>query len=643
MRRRQLLLATTLLASTAAAPAPAQTPLRLPPIFGDGAVLQRGKPITVWGWARPGARVSVAFHGASSSAITNTAGEWRTTLPATIAGGPFALTVSSDAHQLVRHDILVGDVWLASGQSNMEFQLAQSRGGPAEIAAAHDTKQREFKIPNSWSTTPEAELAGGSWTNADAQHAGAMSGVAYYFARELRKSTGVPIGIVNSTWGGSNIETWMSRSAHQLSDSAWERVIQTMRDQEEAIRSSLRAKLGTLPEQDRGTVDGRPVWAAPDFDDSRWTSMPVPSYWESHGYDGLDGVAWYRTTFEVPPSAMHGDATLTIGAIDDDDTVWLNGIRVGHTEGYSAARRYRIANSALREGVNVLAIRVVDWGGGGGINGDVAIAFADNNRSLLNGTWKFEVGSVSLQQDGQKINKIPTVLYNRMIHPILPFAIKGVIWYQGESNANDVAQAAAYRGQFQSLIESWRREFTVRDTFPFLWVELPNFGKPDSVPPSLAASAWAMQRESMTAALVLPRTGQAIAIDVGEGELHPLDKVDPGVRLARVARRVGYGEKIVASGPTYLSHTTRGDTIVVRFANADGLTARGGPPGAFAIAGPDMRFVWADARIEGSTVKVWSARVHGPVALRYAWANNPDRANLYNGAGLPATPFRTDR
>ena len=445
------------------------------------------------------------------------------------AGRSFCRLSRADGDILERRDVLVGDVWLASGQSNMEFRLAESlRDAGRVIASAHDMRLREFKIPNSWSLTPENDLVGGSWAAADSSHAGAFSAVAYYFARELRKSTGVPIGIINSTWGGSNIETWISRSAQGFTDSTWGRVVQTQRDLDEAVRNTLRAKLGELPQEDHGLVGGRALWAAADFDDSGWTTMPVPSYWESQDYEGMDGVAWYRVTFEVPPSAMHGDATLTMAAIDDDDIAWVNGIRVGQTKGYNVARSYRVPNSALREGTNVLAVRVADGGGGGGINGDVSVGFADGGHQSLNGAWKFKVAVVSFEPDGQKINKIPTVLYNRMIHPILPFAIKGVIWYQGESNSNNVEQATAYREQFASLIQSWRREFAQRDTLPFLWVQLPNFGTPDVEPPSSAAAAWAVQRESMTEDLALPRTGQAITIDVGEGLLHPPNKRDPG-------------------------------------------------------------------------------------------------------------------
>ena len=292
-------------------------------------------------------------------------------------------------------------------------------------------------------------------------------------------------------------------------------------------------------------------------------------------------------------------------------------------------------------------MRVADGGGGGGINGAASLAFADGTERSLAGRWKFKVGEASFKPDGQRINKIPTILYNRMLHPLLPFAIKGVIWYQGESNANNVAQAAAYRDQFSSLITSWRREWgSGRGTFPFLWVQLPNFGKRGQLR-RRRSPGWATQRESMAAALSLPNTGQAIAIDVGEaGDIHPRNKLDVGVRLARVALKTVYGRRIVASGPTYRSHHVLGDTIVVDFANADGglvVSSADGRVGAFAIAGADRKFVWADTRVDGGRVYVWSAAVKAPVAVRYAWANNPERANLYNRDKLPAAPFRTDR
>jgi sialate O-acetylesterase len=620
--------------------------LRLAGLFTDGAVLQRDKPIAIWGWAEPNADISVVFRGRTSHAKAAGDGRWLAKIPAERAGGPYELTVRSRGAQIDLRDVLVGDLWVASGQSNMEFTVSQANDAAREIASANDPMIRQFKVPNSWADAPEGDLAGGAWVRADSQHVGAFTAVGYFFARDIRRSVKVPIGLINTTWGGSNIETWMSRGAQHITDSAWREIRRVADARLSAIREALRAKVGGLPEKDSGLVNDRPVWADPSLDDGGWSDIPVPSYWEDHGYPGMDGVAWYRRSFDVSDQEQRSGATITLGAIDDDDITWVNGIEIGRTVGYNVARAYRVPASALRVGRNVLAVRVSDGGGGGGINGAVALVPGNGASRSLAGTWKFKVGAVSFQPDGQRINKIPSVLYNKMLYPILPSTIKGVLWYQGESNANNSAQATAYRDQFRTLITSWRREWgSGRDPFPFLWVQLPNFGAADTVPPS--SPAWAIQRESMAAALSLPMTGQAITIDVGDSiNLHPPNKQDVGARLARVARNVAYGESIVASGPTYRSHVVRGDTIVVSFGDVGGgLVARSpdGRIGGFSIAGADRKFVWAEARIVGNTVRVWSARVKRPVAVRYAWANNPDRANLYNREQLPAAPFRTDR
>jgi sialate O-acetylesterase len=643
-----LLTLTTLLAAlTPLAPTRAQTPsLKLPLLFGDGMVIQRGKPVVVWGWAAPAAEVIVAFRGRTARITAGARGDWKTSLSPGTAGGPFELVVRSGPQRIALHDVLVGDVWVASGQSNMEWPVAQVNNAAAEIAAAHDSLIRHFKVPQSFADSPEADLAGGRWTPADPKHVAEFTAVGYFFARDLRTALRIPIGLINTTWGGSNIETWISRDAQRISDSAWK----TSRAEEERRlteqRAAIREKIGGLPTMDSGLVNGAALWADPAFDDAAWRSLRVPAYWESEGFAGLDGVAWYRFAFDLSEREARGTAALDLAAIDDDEITWINGVEVGRTAGYNLSRSYRLPPGALHAGRNLVAVRVSDWGGGGGINGPVTLAFDDGSRRSLAGTWRFKVAEVSIQPDGQRINKIPSVLYNKMLNPLLPFPVKGIIWYQGESNANNMQQAAAYRDQFTTLIRSWRGAWTAAgDSLPFLWVQLPNFGRPDSVPP--AQAAWAMQRESMTAALSLPRTGQAIAIDLGGAdELHPRNKQDVGARLARVARRVVYGERTLSSGPTYRSHTTRGDTVIVDFANVGKeLVARSSDAhvGGFAIAGADRTFVWADAKIAGNRVYVWSDRVKRPVAVRYAWANNPDRANLYNRDGLPAAPFRTDR
>ena len=616
--------------------------LTMPRVFADGMVLQRDQPIVLWGWDSPGATVTVRIDRETRRARVDKFGAWMATLPPRRAGGPARVVVATADDSLVFTNVLFGDVWVASGQSNMEFTVAQSANAESAIATANDSTIREFKVPTSWANAPQRDLAGGSWLPADPRHVGSFSAVAYFYARHLRPSVGVPIGIINSTWGGSNIQTWISRDAQHLDDTAWSAIQQGEANHDRAVRDSLRATLGTvLPEADSGLIDGVARWADPALDDRAWQPIRVPAYWESQGYPGLDGVAWYRVDFTLDSSEVRS-AALTIGAIDDDDVTWVNGVEVGRTSGYNVRRSYNIPATALRAGRNVLAVRVSDWSSGGGINESVALTVSGSRKSL-DGTWKFKVGRVTIGTDGQRINKIPTVLYNSMIHPMLPLSIKGVLWYQGESNANSAQQAMDYRDQFATLIRSWRREWSRgRSQFPFLWVQLPGYGRPDSVP--APQPGWALQRESMEAALSLPRTGRAIAIDLGgAAELHPRNKEEVGARLALVGRKVAYGEAVDASGPTFRSMTTRGDTAIITFASAaKGIVARDGEPGGFAIASADRRFVWAKARIVGNRVYVWSDAVHGPAAVRYAWANFPERANLYGANGLPMAPFRTD-
>ena len=641
-------------ASAQEAPAqPATAALRLPRLFQDGMVVQRGAAIPVWGWAPPRAEVVARFGGRSARAIADSSGRFRLTLPAASAGGPFMLSVTAGRARVDVRDVLVGDVWVASGQSNMEMTVAASANARAEIAAARDSMIRQFKVPVSWSEHPEQDLAGGSWAPADSKHVGEFSAVAYYFARDVRKAQRVPIGIINSSWGGSAIETWLSAETQALGAGGAADALARMRAGLDSTRRALATKLGGVPERDPGLVDGRARWADPALDDASWRTIRVPALWETQGYAGMDGVVWYRTSFTLDASDAARGATLALGPIDDDDVTWVNGVEVGRTRGYNVERRYAVPASALRAGANVLAVRVSDGGGGGGPYAptDSVYLLVNGARRALAGQWRFRVGEVAAGMDGQRLNKVPAITYNRMVHPLLPVPIKGVLWYQGESNANDVEQARAYRAQFRQLVTSWRRAWTGGRSgdFPFLWVQLPNFGAADPAPAE--RPAWAVHRESMTGALALPHTGQAIAIDVGEAEdIHPKNKQEVGRRLALVARRVAYGERVDDAGPTYRSHEVKGDSIIVRFAHAEeGLVARGSADardaanaaGAFTIAGADRRFVRANVRIERDRVIVWSGQVRRPAAVRYAWANNPF-AVLFDAHGLPAAPFRTD-
>lgn len=625
------------------APTGAMAQLELRPLFGDGMVIQRDAAVPVRGTATPGAEVVVRLGASERTARAGPDGRWAVHLPPRSAGGPYELEVRAGTERIEVRNVLVGDVWIASGQSNMEWTVADSRDAAREIASADDGAIRQFRVPRSWSYDPATELVGGQWEVSDSAHVGAHSAVAYFFARSIRAHVDVPIGIIDNSWGGARIEPYMSGRSVGLDDGGLRKLVEDQRARDEALRDSLKSRIGALPDADLGTVNGEPIWADPALDDGDWSVIPVPGLWEAAGYAGLDGVAWYRHAFELTAAEAASPVALGLGMIDDSDITWVNGREVGRTEqAWSQVRGYAVPAGVLHAGVNTVVVRVEDTGGGGGIHGDPASLYVETaaGRRPLAGDWRFRVGRVSMDGDGGK-NQVPTLLYNRMVHPLTDVPIRGVLWYQGESNA-DGTDAVAYRDQFMAMIRDWRAAWGQAD-LPFLWVQLANYMAPAEAP---VPSDWAVLRESQGAALALPNTAQVVAIDLGEADdIHPRNKQDVGQRLARAARAIAYGEEMVYSGPTYRSHRVRDGRVEIDFDHmGGGLVARDGPElRGFAVAGADGRFVWADARIEAGRVVVWSPRVSEPVAVRYAWADNPEGANLYNADGLPAAPFRTDR
>jgi len=631
-----------LLAAAACAALPAAAAPRLPLLFGEGAVLQREQPIPVWGWATPGAKIAVSLDGHQTGATTGSNGRWSATLPAHAAGGPYVLQVQGDGATLKVSDVLIGDVWLASGQSNMEFPLLKSDGGQAAAASASDAKIRHFKVPKSWSAQPEDELAGGSWKVANPQNAPQFSAVGYYFAQDLRQSSGVPIGIIDSTWGGSALEAWMDAATQGIDAAGLARQGDDMRRRDEAALADSRARLArySLP---AGQSSDR--WREAAYDDSGWDSIPVPANWESVGYAGMDGVAWYRSSFTLSAAEAKAGVTLGVARIDDTDTTYVNGQAVGHIENsYDTLRVYAVPASALHAGRNVVAVQVVDTGGGGGIHGEAEALYvqpAGGARRPLDGAWKFrpEHGTVSAIDDK---NLQPTLLYNAMIHPLQPYPVRGVIWYQGETNAKLEHNAAVhYREQFPTMIQAWRGE-RGQPQLPFLWVQLANFNDKSDQGDT---SPWALLRESQSKTLSLPATGQAVIIDIGNpNDIHPTNKRDVGHRLALAARHVAYGEDLVYSGPVFNSAQFAAGSATLSFdLQGSALAVRGGGElQGFTLAGADHKFHPAQARIEGDRVIVRSAEVKQPLAVRYAWAGSPAAANLVNREQLPASPFRSD-
>jgi len=623
--------------------ASAQAEVRLAQVFGDHMVLQRDQPIRVWGWGTPGRTLSVELAGRQASVKVGSDGRWTAQLPALKAGGPHQLRVTGDGH-VERSDLLIGDVWLLGGQSNMEWPLSTTDTGAQEVAAPQNAQLRHLRVPLRASLQPEADIAAASWVVAEAGAVGDFSAVGYHFARQMQTAQGVPIGLVNTAWGGSHLETWMRRDA-ALADPDLAPSVKTLPTDNAAFAQTLRSRLEArlaawqpgLPWQG---VDAK-GWSAAGDVDASWPTLQAPGVWEGQGLADLDGVVWLRRKVELTAPQARGAAELHLAKVDDCDEVWLNGQRVGGQCGYDQPRRYVVPAGVLRAGANWIAVRVTDTGGGGGFHGDAAAMRLDTAAGAvpLAGTWRARVEQVSVST-GPTANDAPTLAHNGLIAPLNGLAVRGVLWYQGESNTG---RAAAYADGFQRLIKDWRAQFRQPD-MPFFFVQLASFLPLQDNRPG--HGGWAELRDAQAQALKLPHTGMAVAIDVGEAnDIHPRNKRTVGQRLAGLALHDMGLRAAPASGPVLAGAEVRGNELWLRFKDtAGGLRpAKAGEAlRGFVLAGADRKFVAATARIEGDAIVLSSPAVAAPLAARYAWADNPSESNLVGGDGLPAAPARSD-
>lgn len=597
--------------------------VRLPRLVSDRMVLQRDTELDIWGWADPGEKVTVRFQGRHYDTETGADGCWHVLLPPQQAGGPFVLEVN----EIVIRDVLVGDVWLCSGQSNQETPIARLTDKFPEINVSNNHMIRHYKVPTQdVKGELREEIAGNAgWHSAIASDVMNWTALAYFFAQEAYEHTHVPVGMLVSSLGGSAIESWISQE--HLKEFP-----QLLVDQ--AAFDSLK-----LARQDRGA--GR--WQLPECDDSDWATMTVPGYWRENGAD-IRGTVWCRKTFDVPASMAGRHARLYMGTMVDSDSVFVNGTFVGFTSYTYPPRKYDIPAGVLREGKNVIAVRLTANGGNGGFVKDKRYAIVGDEAEIdLTGTWRYKTGidQSEVQRLSARLANLDrsgSGLYNGMIYPIRHYRVKGAIWYQGETNAGNPAPYADY---LKALITNWRELWQWPD-MPFLLVQLPNFMEKKDRPTD---SGWARIRDAQfRTALSVPHTELAVTYDAGEwNDIHPLDKKTVAHRLFLGARRLVYGEKVNASGPLYKDMQVDGDRIVLSFTETGrGLACRGKELKHFAIAGEDRKFVWAKAVIRGNKVVVSSPEVKHPVAVRYAWSDNPSDANLCNKDGLLASPFRTD-
>jgi len=629
--------------------------IEIPQVFTDNMVLQQKTQVNVWGKADAGVEVIVkGSWGQSATCKTDEKGNWMANLTTIDAGGPFELSISSGKIIKTFKNVMLGEVWICSGQSNMEMPLISNwaflNNAAQEVSNANYPNIRLFTVQKNLAFNPIDTITTQGWVLCDTNTVKDFSATAYFFGRKLYQELGVPIGLIHTSWGGTVAEAWTSKNALlNLDDFAEtaERISQL-----NVSRDSLERKVEAdtyqmnleIMEADSGYDGDKAIYASMDFDDSDWFPIDLPKMWEETDLGNYDGSTWFRKEITLTPQLVNSELTLCYGAPDDYDEAWVNGVKVGENKIWAQLRNYKIPEGLAKVGKNNITIRIYDKIGGGGFMGEAK----DYNLVSSNGTkipialgWLAKKGfdfkdiqtiPISLTDPNQ-----PTVLFNAMINPLLPYTIQGAIWYQGESNAG---RAFQYRELFKTMISDWREQWNQGD-FPFLFVQLANYLPRNTKP---VEDTWAELREAQTMALELPNTGMAVTIDIGNAlDIHPGNKQEVGNRLALNAKALVYEKDIPYSGPMYTSFEVLDNTIAVTFEQVyEGLsTSDGNKIVGFSIAGSDKKFVWADAKIVDNKVIVSSPNIKEPVAVRYAWSSNP-ACNLINSAKLPASPFRTD-
>lgn len=626
--------------------------VELPNVFSDNMVLQQKSKVKIWGTSSGSDEIRVQGTWSTKKYVAKVQedGSWWVSIQTPSFGGPYELIIDGD-ERLILANILIGEVWLCSGQSNMEMPLAgwgNINNYQDEIPAANFSDIRFLQVQHTTSNHPlrDVTVQYDGWVPVSPETVAEFSATAYFFARELYTKTGIPIGLIHTSWGGTVAEAWTSaETLKTIPDftSALDRV--TSASAQAEYEQELHLWNQIIDQNDKGRESGGSGWLSHEIDDSSWSLMPLPTLWDTDILPNFDGVVYFRKKLQLPKHWVGHTLSLHLGMIDDQDHTYWNGQQVGTTQGYNQSRIYEIPASLVQSEEVTIAIRVFDEGGGGGIYGDAAqlnLVGPNGERISLASDWKYKIALdlaklPPMPTSNEGPNR-PTVLYNAMIHPFVPFKIRGAIWYQGESN---VERANQYRTLFPALIQDWRERWRQGD-FPFYYVQLANFMRKEDLP---VASAWAELRDAQKDALQLRNTGMAIIADIGDADdIHPKNKQDVGIRLARIALHDTYKQNVAFSGPKLRSYNIRAGEMHLKFDPMGKLLVNhneGASLSGFTLAGEDQVFHVAEAILQGNTVIVKSDQVANPVAVRYGWANNPD-LSLYNEENLPASPFKTD-
>lgn len=626
----------------------------LPSVFTDNMVLQQKTDITFYGDATKNKQLTVktGWNGKEYHTEADGQGKWSLKIPTPAAGGPYEITFS-DGKKLQLKNVMIGEVWFCSGQSNMEMPVAgwgKVMNYEQEIAEAAYPAIRLFQVKKNTSLAPlkEVESTLGGWQECSSATVPEFSALAYFYARALWKELNVPIGVIDCTWGGTPAEAWTNHETLRQVMGFREEMDKLERlgfdpNRMEQAYSEERAHWQSLfTEKDKGMENGKLCWTAPSLSEEDWQTISLPGYWEGKGLKDFDGIIWFRRSLEIPAEWAGKPLTLRLGMIDDEDITYFNGVEIARGAGYMTPRTYTIPAKLVKAGKAVLAVRVSDFGGEGGIHGKAEELYveADGKRISLAGDWKYRIGLSLKGFPPAPVSPIqsssyPTVLFNAMVKPWTAFPIKGVIWYQGEAN---VGRSEQYGDLFPALITDWRRQW--RSNFPFYFVQLANFMESKKIQPN---SEWAALREAQTKALKLDQVGMAVTIDIGlADDIHPKNKQEVGRRLALLALAGSYGKNVSSSAPVFQNYIIKGDKMELDFGQKqDGFKIKDTTLKGFTIAGPDRVFYSAEAMVQNGKIIVSSPKVSVPLAARYGWADNPD-CNLYGENGLPVAPFRTD-
>jgi len=624
-----------------------QAQVRLPRLVRDSMVLQRDRELTIWGWAAPGEKVSVRFNNKRFRAVATAEGKWRLLMPAMKAGGPYTMQIDA-ANHITLKEILVGDVWLCSGQSNMEWTVKQADNFAQEKRDADYPQIRHFFVDHTVEMEPQADLKRGEWKSASAETIGDFTAVGFFFAREVYKKLKIPVGLVHSSWGGSQIEGWISREGMVSSDvlADYGRNLPENWAEADALLERNIKKIALGDAERNPTLEDEKKYTEAGYDFSRWHTGGNPiGQWDWKGIWAWRGNGYMARSVEIPESFVGQDVTLGLAGYHGYIEIYFNGKMLYKGTVTGGKMNFPMLKEFWKVGENRIVLKMNKavepaWFGLGlmGLADDVYLATQNEKIPLGNSDWKLMPAFAEKHEYAHSSNNVGTAIYNGMIAPLVPFAMRGVLWYQGESNAGRSFQ---YRETFPLMITDWRKKWN--DEFYFYFVQLSSFGANQS---SNQGSGWAELREAQTMTLSLPKTGMAVTTDIGNAnDIHPTNKQDVGKRLAATALKQIYGVDMPFSSALFDAVKFENGKALVSFKFVyDGLTAKDkfGYVRGFEIAGADRKFFYAKAEIVGDKVLVSSEMVKKPVAVRYAWADAPTDANLYNSAGFPVSPFRSD-